>query len=103
MIEDANCHDYVIRRDGRIVASICLCVAHSTEQTIGFLESLVISSAVRGQGLGRELMQHVIAQAPLLGIGSLHFTSKPARVAANALYRSLGFQQRETNVYVMSF
>ena len=81
MIEDANCHDYVIRRDGRIVASVCLCVAHSTEQTIGFVESLVVSSAVRGQGLGRELMQHVIAQAPPARhrLTPLHIQARPRR------------------------
>lgn len=34
-----------------------------------------------------------------LGDVDLHLTSRPQRVAANNLYRSVGFQQRETNVY----
>lgn len=32
----------------------------------------------------------------------LHLTSMPSRVEANELYQSLGFEQRETNVYKMS-
>lgn len=36
-----------------------------------------------------------------LGDVELHLTSNPRRVAANNLYRSVGFQQRETNVYNM--
>lgn len=33
----------------------------------------------------------------------IHFqlTSKPEREAANALYRSMGFEQKETNVYIL--
>ena len=34
-----------------------------------------------------------------LGDVDLHLTSSSRRVAANNLYRSVGFQQRETNVY----
>jgi len=98
---DENCHVYVIRQDGRIVASGCLCVAHTTEQTLGFVESVVVSSSVRGQGLGRRIMEHIIQEGRRMGIRSLHLTSKPARIAANRLYQSLGFSLRETNCYAM--
>jgi hypothetical protein len=32
----------------------------------------------------------------------LRLTSNPSRVEANALYRELGFELRDTNVYKMS-
>jgi ribosomal protein S18 acetylase RimI-like enzyme len=38
-----------------------------------------------------------------LGAGSVELTSRPSRVAANGLYRSLGFARRETNVYEFRF
>lgn len=102
-LEDPGCYLYVIRAEGagRIVASGCLCVAHSTELTLGFVESICVSSAMRGRGLGRLLMEHIIGEARRLGVGKLHLTSHPSRIAANALYQSLGFELRDTNDYRM--
>ena len=48
-------------------------------------------------------MEHIIAYARLqLAPIDIHFTSRPHRTAANALYRSLGFIPRDTNVYRLS-
>ena len=58
-----------------------------------------MNPACRGQHIGRQLMEHIIDFARReLGDVDLHLTSSPRRVANN-LYRSIGFQQRETNVY----
>ena len=64
-------------------------------------EDVVVDSAVRGRKLGRAMLEHAIAYAHECGGGSLMLTSRPSRVAANALYRSGGFLQKETNVYKM--
>lgn len=66
-----------------------------------WIEDVVVDSAMRGRSLGRKLVEHAIAEARTMG-GTLMLTSKPARVAANALYRSAGFQPKETNVYKMN-
>ena len=59
-----------------------------------------MNPACRGQHIGRKLMGHIIDFARReLGDVELHLTSNPRRVAANNLYHSVGFQQRETNVY----
>lgn len=47
-------------------------------------------------------MEHIIdyakkEQSPI----DLHLTSNPQRVSANALYKDVGFEKRETNVYGM--
>ena len=64
------------------------------------MEDVVVNSAFRGQHIGRKLMDFIIDFARReLGDVDLHLTSRPQRVAANNLYRSVGFQQRETNVY----
>ena len=47
----------------------------------------------------RFAVEFAIERAAEKGEGTLMLTSKPARVAANALYRSAGFQPKETNVY----
>ena len=56
----------------------------------------------RGQGLGRRLMEHVIGYAKTeLHDVAIQLTSRPHRVAANELYQQMGFQKKDTNVYVM--
>ena len=64
-----------------------------------WIEDVVIDSSMRGQGLGRLLVSHAIDYAQTLAPCTLMLTSRPSRIEANALYRSAGFEQRETNVY----
>ena len=86
--------------EGQIVGCASLCVFDSPTGRKASLEDVVVSSRQRGQGLGKQLMEHILRYAAReLGNVDLHLTSRPHRVAANALYRSLGFQQRETNFY----
>ena len=60
----------------------------------------MVAQTHRGQGLGRKLLEAIIDYAGNeLGDVDLHLTSRPQRVAANALYQSLGFERRETNFY----
>lgn len=67
------------------------------------IEDVVVSQTYRGKGLGRMLLRHAIAEVSQQAPISLMLTSRPSRIAANALYRSEGFAQKETNVYVMKF
>lgn len=101
MLADENSHLYVVRSEaGRIVGCACLCIFHEPFRTNGSVESVVVSSSCRGRGLGRELVQHVIAEASRMRVEQLHLTSSPHRIAANALYQKLGFVRKETNCYV---
>ena len=61
----------------------------------------MVDEAYRGKALGRKLVDYAIGLARERGIQVLMLTSKPKRVAANALYRSVGFESKETNVYKM--
>ena len=64
-----------------------------------WIEDVVIDSSMRGKGLGRVLIDHAIKQTRTMAPATLMLTSRPSRVAANELYRTSGFTQRETNVY----
>ena len=88
---------------GRIAGCASLCVFASPTGLKASVEDVVVGSAFRGQHLGRSLLEHIIsyARAELAPV-DIHLTSRPVRVAANALYRSLGFKQKETNVYILS-
>lgn len=89
-----------IADDGRIVGCASLCVSVSPTGRKAGVEDVVVSSAVRGQGIGRSLVERLIdfCRQELLDV-DLHLTSRPQRAAANELYRSLGFIRRETNYY----
>lgn len=89
--------------EGRIVGCASLCVFVSPTGRKASVEDVVVRSACRGEHIGRRLMERLIGYArEKLAPVDLHLTSRPQRVAANNLYRSLGFRQRETNVYLLA-
>lgn len=102
MLADTNSHLYVIREGGRIVACASLCIFHQPFSTDATIESVVVSSKMRGKGLGRKLMEHLLAEAERMNVDCIHLTSNPMREAANALYQKMGFEKKETNCYIMN-
>lgn len=101
VLGDRNCHLYVILKDMHMIGCATLCIFHSPTGTKASVEDVVVSSAYRGQHLGRRLMEHLMAQAQEYAPIQLQLTSRPSRIQANNLYRSLGFQQKETNCYTL--
>lgn len=99
VLADANVHVFVIREDGHIVATATLCVEHTLEFAIAYIESVVVTSSCRGKGYGKQLMQHIIAAARRMEIHHIQLTSNPSRTSANRLYQDLGFERYETNCY----
>ena len=100
MLADPNSHLYVIREEDRIVACASLCIFHQPFSTDATIESVVVSSSMRGKGLGRKLMEHLMEEAARMKVGCIHLTSNPKREAANALYQKMGFERKETNCYM---
>ena len=68
-----------------------------------WVEDVVVDEKYRGRSLGKILVEFAIEEAGKISGNQLMLTSKPARVAANALYRSVGFEPKQTNVYRMVF
>lgn len=102
VLRDCNCHLYVILDGEHIVGCATLCIFHSPTGTKASIEDVVVSSAYRGQHIGKQLMEYVLEQAKAFAPIELHLTSNPMRVAANKLYQSIGFQKKETNCYQMT-
>ena len=100
-VEAENTHLFVVMEGERIVGCASLCVFESPTGRKASVEDVVIQEAFRGRQLGKQLMQHVIEYAKELAPINLQLTSRPERVAANAMYQALGFQKRETNAYRM--
>lgn len=58
------------------------------------LRKMYLSPAVRGQGLGRRLLEYAIAEAKARGFRRMELETASPLVEAIALYRSRGFSPR---------
>jgi putative acetyltransferase len=89
-LESADTHLYALRQSGALLAVGAIRVAG----TAGELKSMHTREALRGRGLGRRLLQHLIAEAGKLGLARLDLEtgSGPEHAAARALYISQGFE-----------
>ena len=82
---------------------VTLCIYQSPTGRKAWIEDVVVDQNYRGKGYGKVMIEKVIELCRNKGNVTLMLTSRPSRVAANQLYKSLGFETRETNVYKMSF
>ena len=87
-------------RDSPIVGSLCLTIYRVPTGVRSIIEDMVVDSQARRQGIGEALLQHAIELAREAGAGNVSLSSNPGREAANQLYRSMGFQLRQTNPYI---
>lgn len=83
----------------RIMGSLTLVCYSLPTGLKAWIEDVVVDVSCRGHGIGKALCKKAIAHAQALGYPKVDLTSKPTRKAANMMYQSIGFQQRETNVY----
>jgi ribosomal protein S18 acetylase RimI-like enzyme len=97
----SSTHLFVARRaDATIVGALSLGLYIVPTGVKGVVEDVVVDEAARGRGVGEALTRAAQEAAVAAGARAVWLTSRPEREAANRLYRRLGFEQRETNVYV---
>lgn len=89
----------VARLDGRIVGMALLLTLSTLSGDTGYVEEVVVDEAARGQHISTALLKELLRLAARKGQRFVDLTSRPSRAAANGLYRSLGFELRETNCY----
>jgi ribosomal protein S18 acetylase RimI-like enzyme len=91
---------FVARDDnGTIVGVSTLAVFPIPTAMRAWIEDVIVDESARGQGVGEALTQAMIDRARELGCATVDLTSRPTREAANRLYRRMGFELRDTNVY----
>ena len=100
VVQSPYCHLLVAEQQGQVVGMLTLALYPTLTARRGWVEDVVVDSAYRGQGLGKELVAFAIDYVEKnLAPCSLILTSRPERIAANKLYQKAGFEQRQTNVY----
>ena len=100
----ANANLLVVRDvDANHIVGTCCLVSYTTlVRKHGRVEDVVVDGDYRGHGIARKMVEMLLDKAREIGVDKVELTSNPSRVVANALYRSIGFQQVETNVYRMN-
>lgn len=101
IISQENTHLFFLLKDKEIAGMITVGIYYSPTGGKAWIEDVVIDSNFRGQGLSKLLVTHAIRFVKSRHIPLLMLTSNPSRVAANKLYQTLGFEQKQTNVYRM--
>lgn len=85
--------------NGHYCGSLTLIVLDVLTGMRGWIDDVVVSEAARGKGIGKLLLRTALDHAQKNGVKKVDLTSRPERKEANALYKSLGFELRETNAY----
>jgi ribosomal protein S18 acetylase RimI-like enzyme len=103
LIDDSDIHVLVATEDdGRIVGTTTLVVFRIPTGVRALIEDVVVDSACAGRGISYDLARAALDVARSAGSKTVDLTSRPSRAAANHVYKKLGFEQRETNVWRFS-
>jgi ribosomal protein S18 acetylase RimI-like enzyme len=91
----------LVAREGEDVLGMLTLVLYRVPTGVrGWIHDVVVDQAVRGRGVGEALTTEALRLATEAGAITVELTTRPEREAANRLYQRLGFDRRETNVYV---
>ena len=82
-------HIFMVYADAKPVGCVALMPMGSG---VYELSKMAVSPQLRGQGIGRRLLQHAIAEARVIGAKSLFLGSSTKLPSAVHLYESVGFR-----------
>ena len=104
IIDLPNIFLFVARQEDQIVGTFSLVLYKIPTGLKASLEDVVVDISMRGQRIGEKMIEFALEYANTqLEVSKLDLTSSPYRIAANALYKKLGFELRDTNVYRFEF
>lgn len=85
---------FVLRVDGKVagMANALITVSTALGAPVLLLEDVIVSRAHRGQGLGRRLIEHVLAWARQQGLKRVTLLADKDNAPALAFYDKLGFE-----------
>jgi ribosomal protein S18 acetylase RimI-like enzyme len=99
IVESDSARLLVARDESGIVGMLTLVIFPIPSGLRAWIEDVVVDGAARGKGVGEKLNTAAIELARSAGVRTIDLTSRPSRDAANRLYKRLGFEPRNTNVY----
>ncbi|ORZ01697.1 acyl-CoA N-acyltransferase [Syncephalastrum racemosum] len=99
-IESPQNKVFTASQDGRCIGALLACMTPCASGTRVHIEDVVVHPDYRRRGVATVLLKLGLDHAQKVWQArTIDLTSRPEREDANRLYRSLGFVQRNTNVY----
>ena len=102
IVDEEHTHLFVATVDNQTAGMATVAFYTSPTGRKARIEDVVVDNRFRGMKIGKQLVDHAIRCAKSYSPCSIALTSRPSRIAANAIYRSSGFLTKETNVYKMN-
>ena len=89
----------IAKNNNKIIGSLTLILFHIPTGLRSWIEDVVVDESHRGLGIGEMLTRFAINYAKMEGARTIDLTSRSSREVANKLYKKVGFNLRDTNVY----
>lgn len=99
LLESPSNHLLLLLQEEEVKGMLTLGLYASPTGSKAWIEDVVVDASCRGSGFGRLLVAHAINYCKDKSIDTVYLTSTPKRIEANALYQSMGFVRKETNMY----
>ena len=93
IINTSNMECLIVRQEDRIVGLVMMTVKRDFRRSCAYIDNLVVDESHQGKHIGHNLMIRMIEIAEGMYLSHIDLTCNPDRIAANHLYRSLGFEK----------
>ena len=100
---DNNVRVIVCIIDNKVVGTALLSTYMVISGYRGMVDDVVVDTAQRGKGIGRKLMERLLEEGKNLGLDEILLFTGHHRLQAIALYKSLGFNLRQSGLYNLRY
>lgn len=88
--------------DGQAIVGMALmCTYTVISGHKGWIEDVVVDETMRGQGIGKRLLEKLLEAAREKGLSEVLLFSADHRQAAIGLYTHLGFRRKNSGLYIL--
>ncbi len=91
----------VVRR-GKLIGMGWIFPRQTLLRNQAVVEDMIVDEKYRGKGIGEKILLDLIRWAKENGVEVVELTTNPKRIAANSLYKKVGFWLHETNHYLLN-
>ena len=85
--------------DNKIEGIASMCVYKVISGNKGWIEDVVVNSKIRGKGIGRKLIEKLLLIGKEKGLSEVLLFTEKHRIPAIDLYKSLGFIEKDSDIY----
>lgn len=90
-----------IEKDGKLAGMGWIFPRQTLLRKQAVVEDMIVDETFRGLGFGEKILLDLLEWAKKQEVEIVELTTNPKRLAANSLYKKIGFQFHETNHYLL--